>query len=100
MTANAGAEPGGAPVNFLLSIDQSGTIPLMTLTVGTLSASSTFAGADLILNPQIGLRLFDSSNAVTPMTVDDFRITVVPEPAALPLLALLAGIRLLRRGRA
>jgi hypothetical protein len=50
--------------------------------------------------PQVAFRLFDSSiAAATAATLDNFTVTVVPEPAALPLLAAGAGLFLLRRRR-
>lgn len=100
VTGDAGYDVGGSPALFELSVDNTGAAPVFNLTVGTLSATSAFVAGDLNFLPQVAFRLFDSSNAgATAATLDNFTVTVVPEPAALPLLAAGAGLLLLRRRR-
>jgi hypothetical protein len=76
-------------------------VPQMTLTVGSLSATSTFAASDALPSAvEVAFRVFDATATQGTAKLDNFQITLVPEPGSAALLGLgLGGWLLLRRQR-
>jgi hypothetical protein len=91
--------------DFSLTLTVAGTTPTLAMTVGGVTRSQTFApGTFDFANGEavVILRLFDGSTAAgTPVVLDNFAITSIPEPGAASGLALagLAGALLIRRRR-
>lgn len=97
LSGNAGVTAGsGAFFPMSLTYSVSGSTPTMTLSAGSLSRTFTFAADTAIDNPEIALRLFDTSAAGT-VDVDNFDI--VPEPSGAAVVGLCAAFGVLARRR-
>ncbi len=103
---NAGidASPDSAPFWGHLKLDYSviAGVPQMTLTVGNLSATSTYLTTDALPSSvEVAFRVFDVNGTDGTAKIDNFQISSVPEPTSAALIGLGLGAVLLnyRRGR-
>ncbi|WP_157895414.1 PEP-CTERM sorting domain-containing protein [Verrucomicrobium sp. GAS474] len=101
---------GGASytTNSITNVDVkyaiSGTSALLTMTVGSLTSTYTFASGTSLSNVEIGLRLYDAVNGTAYATIDNFTISsiaAIPEPSTTALMILgvllLAGLAYRRK---
>lgn len=72
-------------------------VPQLTLTVGSLSATSTYSAAHALpANVEVAFRIFDSSATEGTAKIDNFQITLAPEPGSGVLLGIGAMVFLNR----
>ena len=95
-TGTAGIDAGSAFTPVTVTYSVVGTTPTMSMNVGTLFGSQTFAPGTAIASPEIALRVFDATSGNANSTdVDNFN--AVPEPGSAGLLGMGAIALLARR---